>query len=284
MSQPMKRNHKQINPIGSIKLMDDKGTIEGYLNNFDVVDYASDMTLKGAFKNTLDKIKDSGIKLPMLWNHKADEPIGAWDELYEDNKGLYGKGRINLEVERGKEIYSLMKMGAISGFSIGYWELDAEYDRNKNINYLKELELFETSVVTFPCNPESRVESVKSDEVNAMFEELELASKDHTFMVRKEALNKEPQTTIEQDGLPTVRDYEHFLKDMGYSNSESKAIASLTELPTKEQYEAKKAKRQRDRKLEEFKSLAQELGLELPDPNKNNEPDKDGFDDFFSTK
>jgi hypothetical protein len=152
-------NHKYF----KLKLADavtgsaDEGVIEGHLSVKDNVDLAGEVVRPGAFKRTLAA---TGGKLPMLFSHDPREPIGMWEEMREDAKGLYVKGRINLEVARGREVYALLKQGAIKGLSIGYDVLVDEIV--KGIRFLKEIKLWEGSVVTFPCNPLASVESVKS--------------------------------------------------------------------------------------------------------------------------
>lgn len=143
-----------------LKLADattDEGIVEGHLSVRDNVDLAGEVVKPGAFKRTLAA---SGGKLPMLFSHDPREPIGLWEEMREDGKGLYVRGKINLEVARGREVYALLKQGAIKGLSIGY---DVIVDRVvKGVRELVELKLWEGSVVTFPCNPLATVESVKA--------------------------------------------------------------------------------------------------------------------------
>ncbi|KAB0285651.1 HK97 family phage prohead protease [Vibrio fortis] len=148
------------------KSINDEGVISGVLNYFGNKDHAGDVTLKGAFKNSIKSIQESGRELVMLWQHDPDKPIGVWKNLRETSRGLEGDGYINLDTVQGKEAYSLAKQGALSGLSIGYWVLDEEYDRPTKTNYLKEIELRETSLVTFPCNEQARIDEVKNLKLN----------------------------------------------------------------------------------------------------------------------
>lgn len=135
----------------------DEGIIEGHLSVKGNVDLSNEVVKGGAFKKTLQESKG---RLPILWQHNASEPIGMWEEMREDATGLYVKGRINLEVERGREVFALLKQGAIKGLSIGY---DVILDKvEKGVRYLLELKLWEGSVVTFPCNPLAMVSTVKA--------------------------------------------------------------------------------------------------------------------------
>ena len=99
----------------------------------------------------------------MLYNHKQDEPIGVYKEINEDSKGLRVKGMLALGTQRGKEVYELMKMGAIDGLSIGY-KVDQkgyDYEDNGKKRILKEVDLMEISAVTFPMNQRAKVRYVK---------------------------------------------------------------------------------------------------------------------------
>ena len=108
-----------------------------------------------------------GRSVKMLWQHDPSQPIGVWDEVREDGTGLYVKGRILIEVEKGREAAALLAAGAIDGLSIGYRTLRAEKD-GKGRRLLSELELWEVSLVTFPMLPEARV-AAKGDTPDAVW-------------------------------------------------------------------------------------------------------------------
>jgi len=134
------------------------GKIEGYGSVFGVRDSYGDVVAKGAFQETLK----SGRKVKMLWQHRADMPIGVWDEMEEDKKGLVARGRINLKTTMGRDAYESVKMGSIEGLSIGFKTVEEDYDEDKNQRTLKSVELWELSLVTFPANPDSNLTSVKA--------------------------------------------------------------------------------------------------------------------------
>ncbi|ELR66056.1 hypothetical protein C942_00498 [Photobacterium marinum] len=154
--------NKQFKVDFSIKEINEEGRFSGYANVADYKDHAGDVTRKGAFLNSIKAITESGRKIPMLWQHQRDQVIGVYDVLKEDEHGLYVEGQLVLEVQKACEAHALMKAGAISGLSIGYVVKKETYDSSTNTNYLEEVELKEISVVTFPCNELSRVETVKS--------------------------------------------------------------------------------------------------------------------------
>lgn len=135
------------------------GEIAGYGSVFGNIDGGGDIVMKGAFARTL-KERPS---IKMLWGHDAfSPPIGVWEEASEDERGLYLKGRVFTETERGKEAYVALKNGAVDGLSIGYSVVDQK--NTKNGRELKDLDLFEVSVVNFPMNEEATVATVKNME------------------------------------------------------------------------------------------------------------------------
>lgn len=132
---------------------------EGYGSVFDNTDFYDDVVRRGAFRRSIDALKASGSKLVMLWQHFYDQPIGVWPEMDEDAKGLKVRGEINLETERGREAYALLKQGAVRGLSIGYEAIKWFMEEGKRI--LEECKLWEISLVTFPANELALVNSVK---------------------------------------------------------------------------------------------------------------------------
>tara|TARA_Y100000114_G_C11628768_1_gene263377 strand:- start:242 stop:724 length:483 start_codon:yes stop_codon:yes gene_type:complete len=105
----------------------------------------------------------------MLFQHKTDEPIGVFEDIREDEKGLFVKGRLALGTQKGRETYELLKLGALDGMSIGF-RADPKkqgYNENKRgVRTLKEVDLMEISLVTFPMNEEALVQSVKGNSKN----------------------------------------------------------------------------------------------------------------------
>ena len=178
--------------IKAVKDQDEEGGFEGYASVFGNADLGNDVVVEGAFAKSIARRGAKGVK--MLYQHDAKQPIGVYDEIIEDARGLRVKGRLALGTQRGREVYELMKMGAIDGLSIGY-RVDAkgyDYDDKRKRRYLKSVDLMEISAVTFPMNPKARVQAVKSDR--------------------------------------TVREWEQFLRDEGgLSRTEAKAgAAALT--------------------------------------------------------
>jgi HK97 family phage prohead protease len=159
------------------------GVFEGYASVFDVVDLGLDMVARGAFAKSLGT-----RKVKMLWQHDTAQPIGTWESVSEDDRGLFVKGRIIPEVDKGREALALLKAGAIDSMSIGYRTIESESAKadGQTVRKLTEIDLFEISLVTFPMLPDAKVTDVKS--------------------------------------ITTERDFERFLRDAGYSRSEATAI------------------------------------------------------------
>lgn len=130
--------------------------IEGYASLYGMADQGGDIVARGAYAKSLAALKARGGSVKMLWQHDAAQPIGVWDEIHEDERGLYVKGRLLLEVERAREAAALIGAGAIDGLSIGYRTVAAEKTA-KGQRLLAELELWEVSLVTFPMLKEARV-------------------------------------------------------------------------------------------------------------------------------
>lgn len=170
----------------------DDGTFTGYGSVFGNLDSYGEVVEPGAFRKSLARHAKEKTNPLMLWQHDPYEPIGVWEGLEEDGKGLKGTGRFVMETARGKEAHALLKAGAIRGLSIGYREVKVEPDGNNR--KLLELDLLEISIVSFPANRRARVETVKS--------------------------------ILDEGKLPTVREFEEFLRDAGFSKALATAIAA----------------------------------------------------------
>lgn len=181
------------------------GSFAGYGAVFGNTDAYGDVIAKGAFKETLrDARKNGGHMPPMLLNHgggffgspEDDLPIGLWTEMREDDTGLYVEGQLALKTRRGAEVYELLRMDpkpALNGLSIGFrakeWAIGTKPEEPRRT--LKKIDLFEVSLVTLPANGKARVSNVKN-----------------------------------ANDVRTIRDFETFLREAGFSNAAAKAIAS----------------------------------------------------------
>ncbi len=147
--------------------------IWGYASLFDEVDQQGDQVARGAFLNSLQKRPVSEVK--MLWQHDPAKPIGVWDSIDEDERGLLVSGHIITEIEAGREALALLRAGAVNGLSIGYRTL-VSGKSEKTGRILKSLDLWEISLVTFPMLAGARAQIEKENTPPSAMRELELAA------------------------------------------------------------------------------------------------------------
>lgn len=142
-----------------LNAVDTDGVFEGYASLFGIADLGKDVVMPGAFTDSLKKREASAVRL--LWQHDPATPIGRWLSIEEDRRGLRVRGKLNLAVERARDIHALMREGAVDGLSIGFRVERARAERPTGLRRLEKLDLWEISVVTFPMLPGARVETVK---------------------------------------------------------------------------------------------------------------------------
>lgn len=190
---------------------EETGRITGYASVFGVKDSYDEIVEAGAFDGIINDIKNSVASMPlMLGNHEhySGCPIGIWDSLEVDSKGLKISGIINTEIQLGKEIYSSLKFAkdnnssSSMGLSIGYypdWDkyvVDKEYIGH--IFSVKKLP--EVSIVNFPANTQAVVTDIKRD---CLIEEIKK--------------------------LSNIRELERFLRDSGnFSKKEAETLISVS--------------------------------------------------------
>lgn len=129
-----------------------EGRVEGYAAIFGEPDRGGDIIAPGAFAETL-RSRDASVKF--LWQHDAAQPIGIWDSITEDARGLRVRGRILTALPRGADAVTLLRAGALDGLSIGFRTVQA--DRRGPHRHLTRIELWEISLVTFPMALSARL-------------------------------------------------------------------------------------------------------------------------------
>ena len=185
--------HKSIEL--ELKSLTDKGNFSGYGSVFNVVDKGGDIVAPGAFAESLAAWKKAGRSVPVLWQHQTDQPIGAWDDLKEDDHGLLGGASLWLdEAPYARLAHKGMQTKTITGLSIGYRVKDYSVNKDTNVFTLQKLDLVEISVVTNPMNDDARVADVKS--------------------------------LLESGRLPSITEFERFLREAGFSKSQAAAVAN----------------------------------------------------------
>lgn len=183
--------HRIISRLEVKAYDDEQGIFEGYGSKFGNEDSYGDVVVAGAFKNSIEKYGYKGIKL--LYQHDSTQPIGYFEILSEDNIGLWFRAKLLVnDIAKAKEVYALLKNGVIDGMSIGYTinPGGSTFSPDGRTRILSDIDLWEISVVTFPANEEALVTNVKT---------------------------KEPMT---------IREFENFLRESGFSKSEACALAS----------------------------------------------------------
>jgi HK97 family phage prohead protease len=154
---PLEREVKFV--AERVATVGETGVFEGYASLFEVADLGRDVVAPGAFAESLARRGTAGVR--MLWQHDPAQPIGRWLHIEEDRRGLRVRGKLNLAVERARDIHALMREGAVDGLSIGFRVERARAERPTGLRRLEKLDLWEISVVTFPMLPGARVETVK---------------------------------------------------------------------------------------------------------------------------
>lgn len=144
--------------------------ISGYASLFDCEDRGGDIISRGAYASSLKQLKRQGRMVKMLWQHDPNIPIGVWDVVREDQKGLWVEGRLLPDVQAGREALSLIEAGAVDGLSIGYRTVKAEHRGTGRL--LCEIDLWEVSLVTFPMQPDARARAGADGEAEALAGEL----------------------------------------------------------------------------------------------------------------
>ena len=218
------QEHKTLDAALKIKSLDEGGHFEGYASVFGNQDYDGDVIVKGAFKNSIEHSRQSGDMPKMLWQHDSKTIIGKWTEMHEDEHGLYVKGSLILDTEKGREAYALMKAGVLDGMSIGFNVAEARPSEQRSRGrVIEEVNLWEVSLVTWGANPAARVTSCKAKD--------------------------------------SIREFERFLRDAGFSRSEAKAVAAngYTALEAQRDVDDSESHDTQTDIIESIKSLSKQL-------------------------
>lgn len=150
---------------------DETGKISGYASTYNNPDLSGDVMLPGCYAPALAKIEKSGVMPVMFFSHDHwAVPCGTWDSIKSDDKGLYVSGRINKDLESGREIYSALKFGSMSGLSVGFsfGPDDVEGNDAGGYDFKSIPDLMEISICAMPCNQSARIDAVKSLDVESI--------------------------------------------------------------------------------------------------------------------
>lgn len=206
----------------------EEGVIEGYASVFGGIDSYGDTIEPTAYDNIISE----GQKPLMFYQHdRWGVPIGRWEELSVDSKGLKVKGRLNLELKEAQDVYSALKFGSLDGMSIGFRLRDRDYEYDDNdVCHIKNIsELLEISIVNFPADKSARVMGVKAD----------------------------PEDLEE---LKDIRDCERYLRDLGISKKMAQSIISVIKAKKNSMSDSEDGIKAKDAELSE---IQQKLNLIL---------------------
>jgi hypothetical protein len=149
-----------------------EGEFIAYASVFGNKDMVGDVMMKGAFTKTLAEWDRKGVPIPLLWGHNMADPdfnLGYVDAS-EDEKGLKVHGYFDMESPKSAQTYRLLKSGRTNQMSITYRVVDGAFvmPEGDNASYkdayyeLREIDLFECSIVQVAANQEAEVMAVKS--------------------------------------------------------------------------------------------------------------------------
>lgn len=188
------RKYRQRELSFKAEAVTEDGKFRGYASVFDVLDSYREKVAPGAFKESLLRIKDSGRTLPALWHHIASQPVGGYDTLTEDERGLYVEGfLLKDDIPQARVAFVTMQRNIVTGLSIGYYVEEELWNEKERVTTLTKLDLVEVSIVTFPANNEARAEAIKAKLARGI--------------------------------MPTIRELEIVLREQGFTRSQAAAIA-----------------------------------------------------------
>ena len=168
--------------------------IEGFANTTSK-DRSGDVILEEAWtKGGMDNFLANPILLAF---HDHTRPIGEVTEYSVNNEGL----RVVAEVSKAAgDVYNLVKEGVLKAFSVGFRVKDADYDSDTDIFVIKDLELYELSVVSIPANAESIFSVKKSFENDEDYNEFKDSFNNNT-QVKEIKPEDKGETTVDKDKI-----------------------------------------------------------------------------------
>jgi uncharacterized protein len=137
--------------MGTIPI-DAGGRFSGYASVFNRLDSGGDVVMPGAFSKSL---KGRRGRIRLLFQHDPKEPVGIWENMREDEHGLFVTGQLAAGVPRADALKRLIEQRALDGLSIGFRTVRAS--RQNSSRLLHEIDLYEVSIVTFPMMEDARI-------------------------------------------------------------------------------------------------------------------------------
>jgi len=190
------------------------GVFTGYASTFNNTDRDGDIVLPGAFPSDIN-----ARTVKMLRQHKHTDLIGVWKSIKPDAHGLLVNGAINLDVQMGRETYSLMKQGALDAMSVGMGvprdsieikEVQLEGGRSRKLRRIKKAILSEISLVTIGANPNALITDVKSGD----FEGLPSVA-EFRVMMRDADMSRKERSDCAREYLDLLKKWNLLVRDAG---------------------------------------------------------------------
>lgn len=211
-------------------LTGDAGTFEAVVSTWQT-DRQREAFVPGAFADTIQRWRQSGKQLPVLYAHDAANPsmlVGAIDPatMYETSEGLHVKGRLDLQSRRGSEVYDLLKRGAPLGWSVGALILKANTVKDGARTLIRKVtELMEVSITPTPANGGVRTIAVKGIELPGDDEPSPLTRAEVEARLIEAGLMADPETDAIRDH---ARRHMAEVLAFGPNGYDSKATATRT--------------------------------------------------------
>lgn len=140
----------------------DAGEFSGYAVVWGERNAHNEIVRRGAFRVSLEQHRAAQTKPVMLWSHDPSDIIGVWNEVREDERGLFVRGQLVTTTTRGREAFDLLKAGALNGLSIGFRLLKGGETRQAGTRILTGIDVREISLVGMPSAPNARITSIRS--------------------------------------------------------------------------------------------------------------------------
>lgn len=132
------------------------GVVEALVATWDL-DSAGDRIVPGAFAASLKEWTDSGRSIPFVWSHMHDDPdayLGDVVEAIETDDGLLVKAQLDMDDDRARKVFRLLKGGRVNNYSFAYEVRDSEEKDGENL--LKDLRVFEVGPTLIGMNQNTR--------------------------------------------------------------------------------------------------------------------------------
>lgn len=198
----------------------ENGSISGYFATFDHDhgDSYGDVIRNGAFAGTIARRKKAGHPFPLCYGHDFNQIIGMVTDIGEDDKGAYFSADF-FPTDRAQEIRSIVKAGALWQFSFAYDTLDSKKitaGDGSTVNELRELELYEISIVAIPANPRAVITDIKEYRRNSK----------HDLLLSIHEINQEQEAT-KAELLRTIKSFDSDLDQL--KKQEAQALKDIEE-------------------------------------------------------